>query len=571
MQPIKKQFNYLKINLVNPEKIKKWGTRFLPNGKEIGEINKPSFFKNSKLKTTFMGLYCETTFGPLKNWECQCGKYKLKSLKKKLICDICNVEVTDTRVRRYRFGFIKLNCPILHSWYLHSIPNYLSLILDIPKKVIHDLAYYRETDYDINQNYFEGTQAIERLLKKVNLNFEILQDRLELTLIKINKDSNIKKFKTKVSANNEKKLIQRIRLLENFLYTKSHPSWLILKMLPVLPAGIRPIIEINIGKFLISDLSQFYKQIIICNNTVSFLDKLPYTSRGLVNAEKALLQKSIDVLFLNNSTRYSSQYTQGLKPLGEIIQGKFGRFRQNLLGKRVDFSGRSVIVVNPNLKMDSCGLPYLIAINIFLPFILRHLLLDKKVKIIKNKLNFIDKNNFLIWKILKIILRKKVILLNRAPTLHRLGIQAFFPTLVTSKAIELHPLVCTAFNADFDGDQMAIHLPLSLKAQVESKKLMLPGHNILSAASGDPIVSAAQDMILGCYYLTLYNPTLTKNFKYFNDFYSIFSEYNEKKISLHSTIYINTKLLGTFEPNKYLKTTVGRILFYFSLFNTIFN
>lgn len=571
MTDLKKKFHYIKINLADPKKIKNWGTHILPNGLEIGEINKPSFFKNSKLKTTYMGLYCEPIFGPLKNWECQCGKYKIKLLKKKLVCNICHVEVTDTRVRRYRFGYIKLNAPILHSWYLHSIPNYISLILNIPTKVIKDLAYYRQTNYEINQEYFQGTEAIERLFKKMNINSEILKDRLLLNVIQFNKDNKVKKYYTKISLLNEKRLIQRIRLLENFLYTKSNPLWLILKNLPVIPAGIRPILEVNIGQFLISDLSQFYKHIILCNNNVAFLNKLPSSSKTIVNCEKAVLQKCIDALFLNNSNKISSKYIKNLKSLGDIIQGKFGRFRQNLLGKRVDYSARSVIVVNPNLKMDSCGLPYLIATNIFLPFILRYLFIKKKLINIKDSTHFISKNNFLIWKILKIILRKKVILLNRAPTLHRLGIQAFYPKLISSKAIELHPLVCTAFNADFDGDQMAIHLPLSLKAQIESKKLMLPSKNILSTSTGDTIVSAAQDMILGCYYLTLYNPNIKKYDRFFNDFYSILLEYQNKKLFLHSIIYINQKILGILESNKYIKTTVGRVLFYFYLFNNLFN
>ncbi len=567
MQKLQNKFNYIKINLVDSHKIKKWGTRFLPNGSEIGEINKESFFKDSKLKTTFQGLYCEATFGPIKNWECQCGKYSIINPKKKIICEICSVEVTDNRVRRYRFGYIKLNSPVIHSWYLYSIPNYLSLILELPPKTIKNLAYYQNTNLPIKSKGIEGTVLLEKLLSNINLNKEILKARFDLNIIEMNLNNNLKKINKKILINKQKNLLQRIRLLENFLYTNSKLSWFILNNLPVLPAGIRPILEINIGKFLVSDLSQFYKQIIRTNNNILFVKNLSYFSKNVANAEKGLLQKHVDALFLNNKKNDFDTSKKNLQLLGETIQGKFGRFRQNLLGKRVDYSARSVIVVNPNLNLNSCGLPYLIAIKIFLPYILQYLYKYNKINYINNLDKFIENNNFLIWKIIKLILRKKVILLNRAPTLHRMGIQAFFPKLVKNKAIELHPLVCTAFNADFDGDQMAIHLPLSLKSQIEAKKLMLPSFNILSTATGEALISAAQDMILGCYYLTIYNSKLDKNSKFFNDFYSILVEYNKKNISLHSTVYINTKLLNKFGDNKYLKTTVGRILFYFSLFN----
>lgn len=604
---IKQDFDYIKINLASPERIKQWGERILPNGQIIGEVTKPDTINYRTFKPEMEGLFCEKIFGPIKNWECYCGKYKRVKPKELLICERCGVEVTESRVRRHRMGYIELVSPVTHVWYLKGIPSYLSLLVKYKLKVLEEIIYFNsyllintenkknnlENDPKIyfseeeillfeNKNKKIGAEAIKSLLENIDLNKEIIKNRLALSL----NDYGQKKIEKNKDPNNEykdtrEKIIRRIRLIENFISTGSKPSWMILDAIPVIPPGLRPMVQLDSGRFATSDLNELYRRLITRNNRLARLLKM-FAPSIVVHNEKRLLQEAIDTLIDNGKRgrKALGANNRPLKSLSDIIEGKHGRFRQNLLGKRVDYSGRSVIIVGPSLKLNQCGLPHEIALELFQPFIIHQLIRNGLASNMKLAKKIIRNGEKIVWQILETILKKHPVLLNRAPTLHRLGIQAFEPILVPGRAIQLHPLVCTAFNADFDGDQMAIHLPLSIKAQTEVKMRMLPSKNFLSPATGEPIILPSQDMVLGCYYLTIDNPTAVKlNNQYFSNSNDALLAYEQRKVGLHTPVWIRNKDLiftNLFTVNKlvnsnefqhqesrtknYQRTTVGRII-----------
>ena len=538
-------FDYIKINLASPKRITEWGQRTLPDGQTIGEVRKPETINYRTFKPEMDGLFCEKIFGPVKNWECHCGKYKRVEPHKLLICERCGVEVTEARVRRHRMGYIKLISPVTHVWYLKGIPSYLSLLLKCKLRTLEEIIYFNkylvldETNFknvenNIKnnldfENYLQfsetdttnfknskakiGADAIKYLLEKIDLKKEIIRNRLSLQIL----NQNHKLFEEvnpdtgSVTIEKSEKIIKRIRLIENFLATNSNPVWMILTIIPVIPPGLRPMVQLDGGRFATSDLNELYRRVITRNNRLARLLKI-YAPAIIVHNEKRMLQEAIDALIDNGKRgrKALGANNRALKSLSDIIEGKRGRFRQNLLGKRVDYSGRSVIIVGPSLKLNQCGLPHEIALELFQPFIIHQLINNGLASNMKLAKKLIQTGEPIICTILENILGHHTVLLNRAPTLHKLGIQAFEPILVAGRAIQLHPLVCTAFNADFDGDQMAIHVPLSIEAQAEAKKLMLAPNNFLSPATGEPIILPSQDMVLGCYYLTVDNPTAIK-------------------------------------------------------------
>ena len=633
-------FDYIKINLASPERIKKWGQRILPTGQFVGEVTKPDTLNYRTLKPEFDGLFCERIFGPIKNWECHCGQYRGVELSGYVTCNRCGVEITDSRVRRYRMGHIRLVSPVTHIWYLKGIPSYISLLLFIKLKYLEEIVYYNHflsfenrkivysTKYndliyqDFSYSYDEesysthsrrvmiGGQAIKYLLGNLNLVAELTDNRTILTsLSDVNSDitmGEVKKttgFTSKsftLQSNNKdifldtrRQLIRRIRLIENFIATGSKPSWMVLTILPVIPAGLRPMIQLDSGSFATSDLNELYRRVITRNNRLAKLIKL-YAPTLIIHNEKRMLQEAVDAL-INNGKRGEKvlgSNNRPLKSLSNIIEGKNGRFRKNLLGKRVDYSGRSVIIVGPSLKLNQCGLPCEIALELFQPFIIRELINNGLSNNMKFARKLIRIGQPVIWTILENILKTHPIFLNRAPTLHRLGIQAFEPILVEGRAIKLHPLVCPAFNADFDGDQMAVHVPLSLEAQVEARTLMLSTNNFLSPATGEPILLPSQDMILGYYYMTVDNlkPTTFAN-HYFSSVSDVILAYSINKITLHTPIWLRfdqvskdklsnvlnkkqsrIKLINhnnSNEKSKYIQTTPGRVLVNQSVFKNL--
>ena len=633
-------FDYIKINLASPERIKKWGQRILPTGQFVGEVTKPDTLNYRTLKPEFDGLFCERIFGPIKNWECHCGKYRGVELSGYVTCNRCGVEITDSRVRRYRMGHIRLVSPVAHIWYLKGIPSYISLLLFIKLKHLEEIVYYnhflsfenrkivystkyndliyQDFSYSYNEESYSthsrrvmiGGQAIKYLLGNLNLVAELTDNRTILTsLSDANSDitmGEVKKttgFTSKsftLQSNNKnifldtrRQLIRRIRLIENFIATGSKPSWMVLTILPVIPAGLRPMIQLDSGSFATSDLNELYRRVITRNNRLAKLIKL-YAPTLIIHNEKRMLQEAVDTL-INNGKRGEKvlgSNNRPLKSLSNIIEGKNGRFRKNLLGKRVDYSGRSVIIVGPSLKLNQCGLPCEIALELFQPFIIRELINNGLSNNMKFARKLIRIGQPVIWTILENILKTHPIFLNRAPTLHRLGIQAFEPILVEGRAIKLHPLVCPAFNADFDGDQMAVHVPLSLEAQVEARTLMLSTNNFLSPATGEPILLPSQDMILGYYYMTVdsLKPTTFAD-HYFSSISDVILAYSVNKITLHTPIWLrfdqvskdklsnvlnkkqsHIKLINhnnSNEKSKYIQTTPGRVLVNQSVFKNL--
>jgi DNA-directed RNA polymerase subunit beta' len=585
-------FDYIKVNLASPKCIKKWGKRVLPNGKIIGEVNKPDTINYRTFKPEMGGLFCERIFGPVKNWECFCGKYKQIKSKEVVICERCGVEITESRIRRHRMGYIELISPTTHVWYLKGIPSYISLILKEPLRKLEEIIYFckpfdneekrEEFFYQQNvENQIVGAQVIKNLLEEIDLNKDLIRNRLTLSL----RDNNFYKNKEEKYPEPREKLIRRIRLIENFLATRSKPSWMILDVIPVLPPGLRPMVQLEGGRFATSDLNELYRRVITRNNRLGRLISM-FAPAIVIHNEKRLLQEAIDTLIDNGKRGRKMLGTNNrpLKSLSDIIEGKEGRFRQNLLGKRVDYSARSVIVVGPSLKLNQCGLPHEIVLELFQPFIIHELIKNGLANNMRLAKKLVESGESIIWKILEKILKDYPVLLNRAPTLHRLGIQAFQAILVPGRAIHLHPLVCTAFNADFDGDQMAIHLPLSENAKLEAKTRMLASNNFLSAANGDPIISATQDMVLGCYYLSVDNPLSTLGInQYFNSFQDVILAYHQKKINLHSPIWVINKIfeleneihekmnnqLIKGSNNKYIRTTAGRIILNSSIFKNL--
>ena len=557
MPKIEQYFDYVKINLASPQRIKKWGERALPNGQIVGEVTKPETINYRTLKPEMDGLFCERIFGPIKDWECHCGKYK-RVRYKGIVCERCGVEVVESKVRRHRMGYVQLAAPVTHVWYLKSLPSYIAILLDIPLKDVEQIVYFNsyvvtrpgncaslkykqllsEDEWiDIEDQLYQeqsdiygvevgiGAEAVQKLLKDIDLEVEAESLREEVLLSKGTKKD---------------KAIKRLRIIDNFIATRSDPSWMILTILPVIPPDLRPMVQLDGGRFATSDLNDLYRRVLNRNNRLIRLQEI-LAPEIIIRNEKRMLQESVDAL-IDNGKRGKvvvGANNRPLKSLSDIIEGKQGRFRQNLLGKRVDYSGRSVIVVGPQLQLNQCGLPREMALELFQPFVIHRLIHQGLVNNIKAAKKLIQKNESIVWNVLEDVIQGHPVLLNRAPTLHRLGIQAFEPILVEGRAIKLHPLVCPAFNADFDGDQMAVHIPLSLEAQAEARLLMLAPYNFLSPATGEPIIMPSQDMVLGCYYLTAENPTKQNTQAYyFSNLEDALLAYDSNKIPLHSYIWV---------------------------------
>jgi len=644
-----KEFNYIKIKLASPFRILHWSNRKLPNGQFVGEVQKSETINYRTFKPEMDGLFCERIFGPSKSLECACGKYK-RVRYEGLICERCGVELTESRVRRHRMGYINLIYPVTHVWYINSRPNFMALLLEIEEseKLLNtsytprseecrkckglklttstvielwderikriklaSLAYFIAEDeisfyglhWDLQQyrrsrelgysgyplkpypkpqnrryntpkyllratpNFLIGAPLIKRELEKLNLKSEIFRARnFVLVCTKVlnkenlfyNESKWIRKWEQQRIYKIREQAIKRIRIIENLIGTGSRPSWMILSILPVIPPALRPMIQLEGGRFATSDLNELYRRIITRNNRLLRLLEID-APQLIIRNEKRLLQEAVDTL-IDNGKRGKialSANNRPLKSLSDIIKGKHGRFRQNLLGKRVDYSGRSVIVVGPSLKLNQCGLPYEMAIELFQPFVIRELINQGLANNMKIAKNLIQQNELVIEPVLEKILTNHPIFLNRAPTLHRLGIQAFEPILVQGRAIKLHPLVCSAFNADFDGDQMAVHIPLSLEAQAECYMLMLAPYNFLSPANGEPIIMPSQDMVLGCYYLTVNNiKQLMGSNHYFANLDDVMLAHNQNKIEIHSSIWVRYNNLNENLSNPFKRITL---------------
>ncbi|TAE60180.1 MAG: DNA-directed RNA polymerase subunit gamma [Nostocales cyanobacterium] len=564
------QFDYVKIGLASPDRIRTWGERTLPNGQVVGEVTKPETINYRTLKPEMDGLFCERIFGPAKDWECHCGKYK-RVRHRGIVCERCGVEVTESRVRRHRMGFIKLAAPVAHVWYLKGIPSYIAILLDMPLRDVEQIVYfnsyvvlapgnadtltykqlltedqwieiedaiYSEDSQLVGVEVGIGAEALLRLLADINLEQEAETLREEINNAKGQKRA---------------KLIKRLRVIDNFIATGSKPEWMVMSYIPVIPPDLRPMVQLDGGRFATSDLNDLYRRVINRNNRLARLQEI-LAPEIIVRNEKRMLQEAVDAL-IDNGRRGRTVVganNRPLKSLSDIIEGKQGRFRQNLLGKRVDYSGRSVIVVGPKLQIHQCGLPREMAIELFQPFVINRLIRSGMVNNIKAAKKLISRNDPSVWDVLEEVIEGHPVMLNRAPTLHRLGIQAFEPILVEGRAIQLHPLVCPAFNADFDGDQMAVHVPLSLESQAEARLLMLASNNILSPATGKPIVTPSQDMVLGAYYLTAENPNATKGKdKFFASLDDVIMAYEEKQVDLHAYVYVRFDgEMQTGEPDK---------------------
>ncbi len=553
-------FDYIRISIASPERILKWS---------YGEVTKPETINYRTLKPERDGLFCERIFGPTKDWECYCGKYK-RVRHKGIICERCGVEVTDSKVRRHRMGHIKLAAPVSHIWFLKGIPSYLGLLLDMTLKDLEQVIYFNnyvvldpadspfkklqlltEEEYEdfVMENEESklevgiGAEAIKKLLSEINVKELAEEIRTELA-------GHV------TSVQRKGKLIKRLRLLDSLISSETDPTWMVMDVLPVTPPDLRPMVQLDGGRFATSDLNDLYRRVINRNNRLQRLLEMG-APEIIVRNEKRMLQEAVDAL-IDNGRRGRTVVgpnNRALKSLSNIIEGKQGRFRQNLLGKRVDYSGRSVIVVGPTLKLNQCGLPKEMAIELFKPFVVNKLIERGFVQNIKSAKKMIERSDARVWDILEEIIDGHPVMLNRAPTLHRLGIQAFEPKLVEGRAIQLHPLVCTAFNADFDGDQMAVHVPLSIEAQTEARMLMLATNNILAPANGKPIITPSQDMVLGMYYLTIMKDPEQDVQGYFYSFQDAISALEAKVITLHDKIVVRD------EKGKRIETTVGRIIF----------
>ena len=557
MSKLKQRFDYVKIGLASPERIRQWGERTLPNGQVVGEVTKPETINYRTLKPEMDGLFCEKIFGPAKDWECHCGKYK-RVRHRGIVCERCGVEVTESRVRRHRMGYIKLAAPVTHVWYLKGIPSYMAILLDMPLRDVEQVVYFNayvvldpgnadnlsykqllseDQWIEIEDQMYEEDSTLEDI--EVGIGAEAIQRLLE----DIPLEETAERLREEIAAakgQKRAKLIKRLRVIDNFIATQSQPDWMVLNVIPVIPPDLRPMVQLDGGRFATSDLNDLYRRVINRNNRLARLQEI-LAPEIIVRNEKRMLQEAVDAL-IDNGRRGRTVVganNRNLKSLSDIIEGKQGRFRQNLLGKRVDYSGRSVIVVGPSLKIHQCGLPREMAIELFQPFVIHRLIKQGLVNNIKAAKKMIQRNDPQVWDVLEEVIEGHPVMLNRAPTLHRLGIQAFEPILVDGRAIQLHPLVCPAFNADFDGDQMAVHVPLSLEAQAEARLLMLASNNILSPATGSPVVTPSQDMVLGCYYLTAENPTQRSDVRrYFGNMEDAMTAYDQGLVNLHTYVWL---------------------------------
>ena len=557
-------FNAIKIGLASPDLIREWS---------YGEVKKPETINYRTLKPEKDGLFCERIFGPTKDWECHCGKYKKVRFKGK-ICDKCGVEVTRAKVRRERMGHIELAAPVSHIWYFKGIPSRMGLILDISPRVLEKVLYFAnyividpgdtplmkkqiltEAEYrDMREKYEDdfragmGAEAIKELLAELDL--EQLSKELTAEL-------------RESSGQKRLRIIKRLEVVESFRLSHNRPEWMIMDVVPVIPPEIRPMVQLDGGRFATSDLNDLYRRVINRNNRLKRLLELGAPDI-IVRNEKRMLQEAVDAL-IDNGRRgrpVTGPNNRALKSLSDMLKGKQGRFRQNLLGKRVDYSGRSVIVVGPDLKIYQCGLPKEMALELFKPFVMKKLVEDGTASNIKSAKKMVERAKPEVWDVLEGIIKGHPVMLNRAPTLHRLGIQAFEPVLVEGRAIRLHPLVCTAFNADFDGDQMAVHVPLSAEAQAEARLLMLSANNLLKPQDGKPVTIPSQDMVLGSYYLTIDRDTEPGAGKVFRDADEALMAYSEGIVGIHAPIKVRmTREIGGKMVSKIVDATPGRLIF----------
>lgn len=552
-----KDFDKIKIRLASPERIQEWS---------YGEVKKPETINYRTLNPEMEGLFCERIFGPVKDWECSCGKYK-RMRYKGLKCEKCGVEVTKAKVRRERMGHISLASPVAHIWYSKGTPNKMSLILGISPKELESVLYFAryivtesgnsslkeckiltEREYKMYTsqpgNKLEammGAEAILKLLSKLDI--KNLEEELQNELEDIE------------SVQKRKKIVKRLKIVRDFINSGNRPEWMILQDLPVIPADLRPMVQLDGGRFATSDLNDLYRRVINRNNRLKKLMEI-HAPDIVVKNEKRMLQEAVDAL-IDNGRRGKPVVTQNnreLKSLSDMLKGKQGRFRQNLLGKRVDYSGRSVIVVGPNLKMHQCGLPKKMALELYKPFIMRELVKKEIAQNVKSAKRMVENEDDRVWEIIEEVIKDHPVLLNRAPTLHRLSVQAFEPVLIEGKAIRLHPLVCSAFNADFDGDQMAVHLLLSPESIMEAKLLMLAPNNIISPSNGEPIAVPSQDMVMGIYYMTKEKPGARGENKGFPDSDSAIYAYETEKVEVHALLRVRLE-------GKIVITTAGRIMF----------
>ncbi len=565
-QSVAQQFDHIRIALASPERIRSWS---------YGEIRKPETINYRTFKPERDGLFCARIFGPIKDYECLCGKYKRMKYRG-IVCEKCGVEVTLQKVRRERMGHIELAAPVAHIWFMKSLPSRIGLLLDMMLKDLEKVLYFEsyiviepgltpfkklqlltEEEYinaqdEMGEDAFEamiGAEAVKKLLASLDLNAERTRTRAEL--------------KETGSDAKQKKLVKRLKLIENFIESGARPEWMILDVVPVIPPDLRPLVPLDGGRFATSDLNDLYRRVINRNNRLKRLMELRAPDI-IIRNEKRMLQESVDALFDNGRRGrvITGANKRPLKSLADMLKGKQGRFRQNLLGKRVDYSGRSVIVVGPELKLHQCGLPKKMALELFKPFIYAKLEIYGMANTIKSAKRLVEKERPEVWDILEEVIREHPVLLNRAPTLHRLGIQAFEPVLIEGKAVQLHPLVCTAFNADFDGDQMAVHVPLSLEAQLEARVLMMSTNNILSPANGKPIIVPSQDIVLGLYYITLARDGRPGEGMKFADLGEIEAALDARAVSLHAKV--KARYRGVDENGdpaaRVVDTTPGRML-----------
>mgnify|MGYP002563568720 CR=1 FL=1 len=558
------EFDAIQIGIASPEQIREWS---------YGEVKKPETINYRTLKPERDGLFCERIFGPTKDWECHCGKYKRIRYKGK-ICDRCGVEVTRSKVRRERMGHIELAAPVSHIWYFKGIPSRMGLILDISPRLLEQVLYFAsyivvepgrtplqkkqilsEKDYrDMREKYEDefdagmGAEYIKKLLAEIDLE--------ELS-------ASLKEELESATGQKRARLLKRLEVVESFRLSGNRPEWMILDVVPVIPPDIRPMVQLDGGRFATSDLNDLYRRVINRNNRLKRLLELGAPDI-IVRNEKRMLQEAVDAL-IDNGRRgrpVTGPNNRPLKSLSDMLKGKQGRFRQNLLGKRVDYSGRSVIVVGPELKMYQCGLPKEMALELFKPFVMKRLVETGAAGNIKSARKMVERVRPEVWDALEIVIKDHPVMLNRAPTLHRLGIQAFEPVLVEGRAIKLHPLVCTAFNADFDGDQMAVHVPLSAEAQAEARFLMLAAGNLLKPSDGRPVTVPTQDMVLGSYYLTIDKPGEPGEGKVFRDENEAMMAYQDHVIGLHAKIKVRRFMeIDGVMQHRLIETTIGRIIF----------
>ena len=553
------RFNAIKMSIASPEKILSWSH---------GEVKKPETINYRTFKPERDGLFCAKIFGPVKDYECLCGRYK-RMKHRGVVCEKCGVEVIQSKVRRERMGHITLATPVAHIWFLKSLPSRIGNVLDLTLKELEKVLYFEswivldpkntplkkkdlltDEEYsDLKDQYgadaFEagiGAEAVRILLEEVDL------DKLDEELRS--------ELKTSVSETKRKKYVKRLKVVEALKKSGNKPEWMVLTVLPVIPPDLRPLVPLDGGRFATSDLNDLYRRVINRNNRLKRLQELN-APEIIIRNEKRMLQEAVDVLFDNGRRGRAITGTnkRPLRSLSDMLKGKQGRFRQNLLGKRVDYSGRSVITVGPDLRLHQCGLPKKMALELFKPFIYRRLQEKGYVTTVKSAKKMVEKETAEVWDALDEVVREYPVMLNRAPTLHRLGLQAFEPILIEGKAIQLHPLVCTAFNADFDGDQMAVHVPLSIEAQTEARVLMMSTNNILSPANGMPIIIPSQDIVLGIYYLTRAQSGVKGEGMIFADPGEVRSALDAQAVDLHAKIKVRI-------DGELKETTVGRIVLF---------